>query len=514
MTRIWRTYQPHRTEVVLRQSGTTLGAISPDGKVGAIISGKTVHLWDTTTIKALGEPLSHDSHVHGVAFSPDGKLLAVGTEDWLARVFEVAAGRTLHTLPCDGEIYSAAFSPNGKVLATGSKDGMAKLWDVEKGKVLKDLINHEEMVQALAFSSDGMFLASGSYDNTARIWEVSTGRQLTVLEGHSEMVSVVAFSPDGKRLVTASRNTVAKIWDVKTGRELITFSFAMCRDPSLAISPDGRLIAVGQGHDAVILPAFPWREQDYPGDSSMSLDERIELYKRDHWKQQAQKVQVKSVPFEQANPMQQKQMLLESLVTQTRELGPEHPDTLSSLDRLLDLYEARGKWTVGLLEKLVAEFPDAPALRSRLATDLAELGCRLERLNYRQKANEAFDRAEAVCKELLQLYTRAIETNPEDAGAYLRRGNVYLIGLKQYDEAVLDYSAAIELYQARGESIVEHLDKLVSDFPNVPEYRARLAKSYNELGDLLKAGGRLEEAEQAYQKAREIEKEVVAEEEE
>jgi WD40 repeat protein/tetratricopeptide (TPR) repeat protein/serine/threonine protein kinase len=480
-------------------------AFSPDGATLATSSwDDSIKIWSVQTGEEM-QTLKKDTHgVESLAFHPNGRYLASGNDDHSAKIWDLATGRKIRTLSGHTHWVSAvAYSPDGRLLATGSWDNRIKIWDIERGKVLRDLIHHSEMVQSLAFSSDGRLLASGSYDDTARIWQVSTGQQLTVLRGHTEMVGAVAFSPDDKRLFTASRNAVAKIWDVKTGRELLTFSSGMNRDPPLAVSPDGRLIAIAQGHDAVILPAFPWREEDYPGDSSMSLQERIELYKRDYWKQQAQKVQVKSIPFEQATPIQKEQILLERLMAQSRELGPEHPDTLNSLDRLLKLYKARGKWTVGLLEKLVAEFPDSPVLRSRLVTDLAKLGCELERLGYGGVDN-AFSRAKYISKELLRLYTREVESNPKDAGAHLRRGNLYLIGLGQYDEAALDYSAAIELCRARGESTVELLDELVSDFPDSPDLRSRLAEGLTKLGDALKTAGHTDQAELAFSRAKAI----------
>jgi hypothetical protein len=143
-----------------------------------------------------------------------------------------------------GAVYSLAFWPDGRLLASGSQDRTVRLWSLREGQLVGTLKGHSDNVNSVAVSPDGSLLASGSADKTVRLWSLSRGEPAGELRGHSESVSTVAFSPNGRRLASGSLDQTIRLWSVSKGDEAGQW---LCRCPiwSLASSPDGKLLASG-----------------------------------------------------------------------------------------------------------------------------------------------------------------------------------------------------------------------------------------------------------------------------
>ena len=109
-----------------------------------------------------------------------------------------------------GMVEDVAFSPDGKTLAMASREGNVQLWDVATGKLLETLKGHSSAVDAVVFSPDGRTLASGSNDQTVRLWNVETRRELMQLDpGSVELGSGVITCVFPRRQALVGRSDAA-----------------------------------------------------------------------------------------------------------------------------------------------------------------------------------------------------------------------------------------------------------------------------------------------------------------
>jgi WD40 repeat protein len=111
--------------------------------------------------------------IWAVAFSPDGKTVLTGGDDWSAQLWDAATGQTLGSpLPHPAGLSGVAFSPDSQTLLTGCQDGSARLWDVQTRKPIGPPLLHEDEIKCVAFAPDGRTVLTGSNDATARLWRV------------------------------------------------------------------------------------------------------------------------------------------------------------------------------------------------------------------------------------------------------------------------------------------------------------------------------------------------------
>lgn len=191
---------------------------SPDGRLFAWASGKTILLWDVASGQVLRtwKPGQDGQYISDLEFSPDGRLLVAGT----------------YLFPRTSSI------------------GQVQLWDVESGKLVQVLAEHLYDVGDVVFSPDGRFLAAVIGRHQIRIWEVGSGLLLQNLNGHDEWAISLAFSPSGDLLasggsLSTSYQPTIKFWQVESGKLLNTLSVPQLWSAKLAFSPDGRLLLSG-----------------------------------------------------------------------------------------------------------------------------------------------------------------------------------------------------------------------------------------------------------------------------
>jgi WD40 repeat protein len=239
---------------LLHESEVHSVAFSPDGK--RIVSGsydKTVRVWDANSGQLIGKPFQgHKDFVQSVAFSPDGKRIVSGSSDKTVRVWDASNGQPIGK-PFQGHghvVGSVAFSPDGKRIVSGSLDKTVRVWDANSGQLIgKPFQGHEAEVASVAFTSDGKRIASGSWDKTVRVWDASSGQLIgKPFQGHEFAVASVAFSRDGKRIASGSYDKTVRVWDASSGQPIgKPFQGHESEVNSVAFSPDGKRIASGSG---------------------------------------------------------------------------------------------------------------------------------------------------------------------------------------------------------------------------------------------------------------------------
>ena len=236
---------------------------SPDGRLAVSGSkfGYKVMLWRVADGALLWEN-EHESEVECVVFSPDGKRIATGGEDYFVRIWDTETGEQLHQWEHDSGLDGITWSHDGTIIASGSEAGEAFLWDADSYALIGQ-VKVGSTINSLDFTQDDtQLVVAGNvqypdsttgetyYDGFASLIDVNSKKVVQHYKGHTSSVKSVRISPDERYVATGSFDSTARLYELKTGKLLHTFREPM-RIEAVAFSAWGQYLLTG-GHQLKI----------------------------------------------------------------------------------------------------------------------------------------------------------------------------------------------------------------------------------------------------------------------
>ena len=286
--RIWDVRPEGRREVIAVTDPTVIfeARYSPDGNrfVTASDSG-VARVWDSRTGRLITELVGHDHWVYAAAFTPDGSRVVTGSRDLTVRIWDASTGEQIAAREVPFPAVGVAMSPDGSTVAIGTEASF-HLWNfatdefrssesevrsfgvafspdgsrVAAGRTMDILVfdvasfeasepiefpqrGYSEEVLSVSFTADGTRLLSAHYDGTVRLWDLEQRREIIRYEGHNGLVWEAALSPNESIVATASFDGTVRVWDTTTAEEVLRFEDDQAFS-SVSFSPDGRHLLV------------------------------------------------------------------------------------------------------------------------------------------------------------------------------------------------------------------------------------------------------------------------------
>ena len=226
------------------------GAFSPDGRLIALgLSEEGIALRQANDLTPIGPPLAETGgEVWAVAFAPDGETLGAVTDDGHATLWDVESRSLLWgpSTVAQGPVVGVSISADGRTVATAGPDGV-KLWAAATGDALGTIPDNGVPAGDVVFAPDGSTLAFvHEHGGTVEIWDVAKRSRVATLPVNSSFsYYAIAFSPDGRSLATGTLDDpFVRVWDV-AGRKLIRkLDQGSAGALTVDFSADGRILAV------------------------------------------------------------------------------------------------------------------------------------------------------------------------------------------------------------------------------------------------------------------------------
>ena len=256
-------------------------AYSPDGSQIAVASSIGIWLYDVDT--GIAVALLGGSNVTSIAYSPDGETIAgcgnFRVHRWgetimsdAVRLWDIEKGTIIETLPYTTAGYlDVAYSPDGKTIAVSARYDPVRVWNIEEGLFQTTLPGEAENVSKILYSPDGSTIATlNRIKNSISLWDAEKGFHIKTLADENMIAfSDIAYSPDGSTIASTSWRDMY-IWDVHTGTIEKKWSdlWSGFKAGAVHYSPDGAVIATTNTHSWVQL----WDPEDPNSSNSSTID--------------------------------------------------------------------------------------------------------------------------------------------------------------------------------------------------------------------------------------------------
>jgi WD40 repeat protein len=245
-----RTGQPTET---LRGHKEPVGVLSfsPDGSV--LASGEFddnytsfpddkpygVYLWDMRTRKRLPARPEHARGIRSIAFSRDGKMLAVTGLSPQVGLWATETGKSLGRLGTPQEFFgSLAFTPDGSSLLA-LHDGQIDIWDLTSRRPVGRFPGARGGSPLVVSPNGKMVVAQSEDDISIGRWDLER-RQEIPIPGHQGAIGLIQLLPDGRRVTTVCRDATVRTWNLFSGKELSRVKVPKGSLESIALTPDGK----------------------------------------------------------------------------------------------------------------------------------------------------------------------------------------------------------------------------------------------------------------------------------
>jgi WD40 repeat protein len=262
--KIWKIsdgkFQLNKTIEKVHDGGFYLAFHPNNRQIATAGSGdRTIEVWDfdrimsdphsTLTPNDRGNILlttigGNKSEYKGIAYSPDGRRIALPGTDYQVTIWEPDRALERNISASHLAIQRVIYSRNGKYIATGGSDRTVKIWQAD-GNLIRTINGHKDWIYGLSFSPDDKSIASASEDNTVKIWRLADGKLLRTLK-HDNYAYDVSYSPDSRYVASVGEDRKLKIWDANNGKLFKEFTIAN-NDHwiwRVKFSPDNKYLAI------------------------------------------------------------------------------------------------------------------------------------------------------------------------------------------------------------------------------------------------------------------------------